>query len=104
MFLPQVVTLGTPCSAITCGNRVWSPRPSPPRRTKADDAQLKQVAERIKEETEGDTKEKVKDFVRHYRDWDANHKGVNDSEFWAICSAVGLEVPSKVTGQAKVAP
>lgn len=68
----------------------------------ASDGQLKDIARLIKEKTEGETKEKVQDFIRNYRDWDANNKGVNDKEFWAICQEVGLDVPANVGTTKKV--
>ncbi|MBW3581992.1 MAG: homoaconitate hydratase [Euryarchaeota archaeon] len=54
---------------------------------------LVEVANHIKDKTEGETKEKVTEFIHHYRDWDQNHKGVNDQEFWEICAKVGIQVP-----------
>ncbi len=67
-----------------------------------DDAQLKRIVETIKDKTETRTKEEAAAFIHHYRDWDANHKGVTTDEFWAICQATGIEVPDEVNPKEKV--
>jgi isopropylmalate/homocitrate/citramalate synthase len=69
---------------------------------KATDDQIKRVVEAIKDKTEAHTKEQVRAFIRHYRDWDENHKGVNTQEFWDICAEAGIDVPAKLNGKAKV--
>ncbi len=65
------------------------------------DDQLGKVVQAIKDKTETRTKEEAAEFIRHYRDWDENHKGVTTPEFWEICQAAGIEVPDELSGKAK---
>lgn len=71
-------------------------------RVKYDDEHVKQVVQTIKDKTETRTKDEGAEFIRHYRDWDENHKGVTTPEFWEICQQAGIDVPPEITGRPKV--
>jgi isopropylmalate/homocitrate/citramalate synthase len=48
----------------------------------------------IKLHTEKKLKGQQERFIDVYRDWDENHKGVTDKEFWALAKKAGVPVPS----------
>ncbi|MBI2077459.1 MAG: homoaconitate hydratase [Euryarchaeota archaeon] len=63
-------------------------------RMTATKEQLLQIANEIKVYTEKKTKNEVADFIRYYRAWDLEHKGVTPKEFWSIVKKAGLKVPA----------
>ncbi|MHB8586563.1 MAG: homocitrate synthase/isopropylmalate synthase family protein [Thermoplasmatota archaeon] len=56
--------------------------------------QLLEIATRIKRYTESKPKSEFTRFIMEYRDWDANHKGVNDTTFWKIVKDVTGQTPT----------
>ena len=57
--------------------------------------QLVAIANEIKTFTEQKSKEEIAGFIRSYRAWDEEHKGVTPRDFWAIVAKAGLEVPKE---------
>ncbi len=57
--------------------------------------QLLDIANRIKVFTEEKPKEEIAAFIRQYRAWDADHKGVTPADFWRLVGEAGLDVPDK---------
>ena len=63
-------------------------------RLTATKEQLLAIANEIKIYTEQKTKKEVADFIRSFRAWELEHKGVTPKEFWAIVKKAGLKVPA----------
>jgi isopropylmalate/homocitrate/citramalate synthase len=55
--------------------------------------QVLEIANRIKRFTEAKPKREFTSFIETYRDWDENHKGVNDATFWQIVKDVTGRTP-----------
>ena len=55
--------------------------------------QLLEIANRIKQHTEGQSKQVVADFIARYRQWDIDHNGVDNPTFWQIVKDVTGKAP-----------